>query len=218
MELKDKTIAVLGDSITEGAGASDLAHRFTSVMETQFDCRVLNYGIGGTRIARQQHVDETNPYDQDFCMRVRQMDRHADAVVVFGGTNDFGHGSAPLGDADSRTPDTFYGACHDLMRYLVETYTGKPVLICTPLHRLGEECPKGDGSKPFPVAPLAVYRNILLEVACYYALPVLDLYASSGMQPAVPVIQQRLMPDGLHPSDEGHAILARRIGLALMSL
>ena len=62
------------------------------------------------------------------------------------------------------------------------------------------------------------YRDILMEVAFYYALPVLDLYSVSGIQPALPLIQARLIPDGLHPNDAGHAILARKIGMALAAL
>ena len=57
-----------------------------------------------------------------------------------------------------------------------------------------------------------------MEVAAYYALPVLDLYLTSGMQPAHDTCRERLMPDGLHPSDEGHAIIARRLGRFLETL
>ena len=35
------------------------------------------------------------------------MDSDADVVVVFGGTNDFGHGDAKLGTFESRDPYTF---------------------------------------------------------------------------------------------------------------
>ena len=62
------------------------------------------------------------------------------------------------------------------------------------------------------MATLDTYRRIIMEVAELYALPVLDLYATSGIQPKNPVCRERLLPDGLHPSDEGHAIIARRIG------
>ena len=87
-------------------------------------------------------------------------------------------------------------------------------VICTPLHRIKEDCPQGDGTdrKLDVRATLAQYRSILMEVAAYYALPVLDLYAVSGIQPRHPVSCARLAPDGLHPSDEGHAIIARRLG------
>ena len=145
------------------------------------------------------------------------MDPNADAVVVFGGTNDFGHGDAPLGTFADRTPDTFTGACHYLMNGLLEMYVGKPVVILTPLHRWNEDSPRGD-RKPNDVAPLSAYREILIRVAEYYALPVLDLYATSGIQPANAVCRERLLPDGLHPSDEGHALLAHRIGKFLESL
>ena len=57
-----------------------------------------------------------------------------------------------------------------------------------------------------------------MEVAQWYALPVLDLYATSGIQPENPVSRERLCPDGLHPSDEGHALIARRIGQFLQTL
>ena len=219
MKLTGKTINVLGDSITEGAGASCAENRFTDVLSREYGCTVNNYGIGGTRIARQMIVTGS-PYDRDFCMRLEEMDKSADAVVVFGGTNDFGHGEAPLGVFDDRTPATFYGACHYLMDHLLTDYPGKPVLIVTPLRRLGENDPRGDGTgrKKLSVAPLVTYRNILMEVAFHYSLPVLDLYADSGIQPENPVCRERLLPDGLHPSDAGHAILARRIAEKLKSL
>lgn len=219
MNLQGKVINVLGDSITEGVGASDPGLRFTDVLARQFGCRVNNYGISGSRIARQAVVT-AEPYDRDFCMRVDEMDASADAVVIFGGTNDYGHGEAPLGANGDRQPDTFYGACHYLMDHLLTRYPGKPVLICTPLRRSNEDDPLGDGTgrKLHAFAPLRVYRDILLEVAFQYSLPVLDLYATSGVQPANPAILRALLPDGLHPSDAGHALLARRIGLALEGL
>jgi len=56
-----------------------------------------------------------------------------------------------------------------------------------------------------------VYRDIIIEVAAQYSLPVLDLYATSGMQPENEACRNALIPDGLHPNDAGHVILARRI-------
>ena len=41
--------------------------------------------------------------------------------------------------------------------------------------------------------------------------PVLDLYKCSGLQPQVPVIAEKYMPDGLHPKDNVHKILAQLI-------
>ena len=217
MQLKGATINILGDSITEGVGASCQANRYADVLAREFGAHVNNYGLSGSRIARQRFPTQEI---RDFCMRFTEMDERADAVVVFGGTNDFGHGDAPIGTFDDRDPSTFCGACHFLMSGLIARYCGKPIVIVTPLHRLCEEDPEGDGTgrKLDVRAVLADYRTILMETAGYYGLPVLDLYATSGMQPRHPVARARLMPDGLHPSDEGHAILARRIGEFLKTL
>lgn len=211
MKLQGATINFLGDSITEGVGASREENRFTDVLQRTYQLKKANnYGVSGSRIARQQVITE-EPHDRDFCMRVDEMAPDADAVVVFGGTNDYGHGDALLGVPADRDPHTFYGACHYLMARLLKRYAGKLVVVLTPLHRLDEDNPRGDGRKPFGVAPLRAYRDILMEVACEYALPVLDLYATSGIKPSIPICRDRLCPDGLHPSDEGHALIAHRI-------
>ena len=184
MVLKGAVINFLGDSITQGVGSSSIENRFTDVLAREFELsKANNYGISGARIARQK-VMAGLPSDRDYCMRVAEMDENADAVVVFGGTNDFGHGQAEIGTPDDRTPETFYGACHYMMNALLDRFCGKPILILTPLHRTDEDNPRGSGSyKPNDVAPLREYRRILMEVAEFYALPVLDLYAVSGIQP-----------------------------------
>ena len=90
-------------------------------------------------------------------------------------------------------------------------------MVLTPLHRLNEDSPKGD-NKPAPVGTLKEYVNIIREVAEYYSLPVLDLFKESGLQPKIPVIQQKYVPDGLHPNDDGNAILAHKIARFLETL
>ena len=216
MELKGTKINFLGDSITEGAGTSSHDKMYTMVIEREYGAICQNYGIGGTRIATQKTPTEEK-WDRDFISRVPEMDNDADIVVVFGGTNDFGHGDAPLGTMSDRTPYTFYGALHCLYTALIEKYPGVPIVVLTPLHRITEDVPTGD-NKPAPVATLKEYVNIIREVAEYYSLPVLDLFKESGLQPKIPIIQQKYVPDGLHPNDAGNAILAHKIARFLEML
>ena len=219
MELKGLKINFLGDSITEGAGASAPEFNYVSVIGRNAELKeARNYGVGGTRIARQAKIEEGNPFDIDFIMRAEKMDDDADVVVVFGGTNDFGHGQAPLGDFDDRSVFTFYGALHTLALLLIKKYVGKPIVFLTPLHRLsedGSEAWKPEGVKQHP---LCDYVKAIREVCEYYSIPVLDMYKDGNMPGNVWAYCEQYMPDGLHPNDKGYAHLAYKIQKFLENL
>lgn len=215
METNGFKINFLGDSITEGVGVSTKDKLYHALLKEEMGwSQARNYGISGTRFALQKGTPECPKNDyvdvNSFSERFADMDDDADMVVVFGGTNDYGHGDAPIGGFSDRTPDTFYGACHYLFSGLVKKYLGKPVVIMTPLHRSCEFSNVGS-CKPDGVATLREYVNIIREVAEYYSLPVLDLYATSGIQPAIEEVKNAYMPDGLHPNDAGHRIIADKL-------
>ena len=139
MKLEGMTFNFLGDSITEGVGTTSPDKRYFELIKIKCGLSQVNgYGISGTRFAKQITPSETPSFDKYFVSRVDEM-VDADGVVVFGGTNDFGHGDAPIGTPSDRAPDTFYGACHTLFSKLVEKYPGKPIVIMTPLHRATED-------------------------------------------------------------------------------
>ena len=207
MKLEGLKINFLGDSITEGAGATENSKCFVSQVAKLSGAVCRNYGIGGTRIARQQNIElGIRKQDQDFCMRYVEMDDDADIVVVFGGTNDFGHGNAPFGEFTDRTVNTFCGAMHVLFTGLIEKYINSKIVVLTPYHRCTEDVPN-----PVTGKVLKDYVDALRKTAEYYSLPVLDIYVSSGIQPNVPIVKYTYMPDGLHPNDAGHKLLAEKI-------
>ena len=217
MELQGKKINFLGDSITEGVGASCAENVYHQVMKRKYGlAEARNYGIGGTRYARQ--ITPSNEvWDHDFCERLHNMDDDADVVIVFGGTNDFGHGDAPIGTFEDREPNTFYGACHYVYSHLIEKYPAAVIVVMTPLHRTNEMFTDGDGhQKAYHYGNLKRYVDIIREVAEYYSLPVVDLFASSGIQPNIPVIREAYTVDGLHPNDRGYALIAERLGNFLL--
>lgn len=218
MELKGKKINFLGDSITEGAGTSGAHATFHAILKEKYGlAEARNYGIGGTRIARQTEITSL-VRDRDFILRAEIMDKDADAVVVFGGTNDFGHGQAPLGNMEDRDKRTFYGALHCLITALITKYCGKEIVFITPLHRHNED---GRGAwKPDGVVqhPLKDYVYAVKEVCEYYSVPVLDLFACGELSGSTPEWYKKYMPDGLHPNDEGHKIIANKLGRFLENL
>ncbi len=212
MNLQGLKINFLDDSITEGHGCSCEEAKFTSLIAEKYGAITRCYGIGGTRLARQTKPSDNPRHDLDFPSRVAEMDPDADLIVVFGGTNDFGHGDAPFGDFSDRTADTFCGALHELYVSLLEKYPEAVIMVMTPLHRSTEDIPNMHGKV------LKDYVDMIRRAAEYYSLPVLDLYAVSGIQPAVPVMMEKFMPDGLHPNDAGHVILMGKIAKFIESL
>lgn len=207
MELKGLKINFLGDSITQGVGTSAPEHMFWKVVEAKTGAICRGYGLSGTRIARQYNPTTYNPsFDLDFCMRAKEMDKDADLIVVFGGTNDFGHGDAPFGKFEDRTKDTFYGAVHELCTTLINLYPESEIVFITPLHRSDENM-RMSTYKPL----LKEYIDAMREILEYYSIPVLDLYSSGKIQPSVEILKNLYMPDGLHPSDKGNEIIANRL-------
>ena len=208
MNLQGKKVNFLGDSITQGVGTSHPSKIYLNLLQESADLACArNYGISGTRFARQTNPTVDNPsFDRDFVQRVDEMDPDADLVVVFGGTNDYGHGDAKFGDFTSTDVYTFYGAARQLCEKLIEKYPEAVIVFLTPLHRSGDHTPNASNH-----LPLLSYVQAIRQVAEEYALPVLDLYATAGIQPNLPIQKERFCPDGLHPNDAGHQRLAARL-------
>lgn len=219
MELKGKKVAFLGDSITEGYGTSAIEFAYWNQFGKRTGAIVSANGIGGTRIAPQRFPCPERPCEtQHFASRVDELAPDADIVVVFGGTNDFGAGDAALGTIADRTNDTFYGACHVLVQKLYERYPNATLVLMTPLHRLSEDEVVYNELGVRRVGPLRVYAQALRDVAEFYGLPLVDLFATCPIQPRVEHLREKYMPDGLHPNDAGAALVAERLQAVLEAL
>ena len=220
MQLEGKRLYFIGDSITEGACTSGEGYRYWELLAARTGAICTADGRGGSCIARQHHPENmewNGNIRNHFCTRLGDVDEQADVVVVFGGVNDFGHGDAPLGTMDDRSEDTFYGALHVLYGTLIARCPQARVVVMTPLHFAEEDSLfRGDGSKRAGL--LADYVRIIREVAEFYSLPILDMYATSGLQPRISAIRERYMPDGLHPNDEGQNRLADCVEAFLRAL
>lgn len=200
MDLKNLKVNFLGDSITEGHGTTAPEKVFHQVIKEKYGLEYAhNYGVGGTRIARQKSDSAEHKWDLYFALRAEIMDRTADAVVVFGGTNDYGHGDAPFGTVDSEDEYTFCGAVNSLINKLKNDFPNSEIIFLTPLHRLEENNPSEPDSKV-----LADYAEAIVEICGRRGVSVIDLFKINPLDPA----DSELVPDGLHPGDKGHSIMA----------
>ena len=211
MKLDNLKINILGDSITEGRDSSCYENSYVSLLQKQYpNATIRNYGVGGSCLS-----DKCLWGVRSFCERADEMDADADLVLVFGGTNDYCC-CCPLGQWGDKTDDTFYGACWVLFEKLLRRYHDKWIVIATPIHRLDED---GTICEERPmVAPLWEYVRIIKETAAYFGFPVIDLFATSGLQPEIDYLREAYFPDGLHLNDAGHEILFRRMDGALQNL
>lgn len=205
MELKGKKICFLGDSITEGCGTSKIENCYWMKLGELSGANVLGFGVGGTRIAPKK-VHTCDYDDKDFQLRSKDISNDADIIVIFGGTNDFGHGDAPFGRVGDKSTDTFCGSFYVLLNNLIEAHPQARIVVMTSLHRLSEDVVVNEIGLPTP--PLKEYVKAEKEIASCFSVPVLDLWSMSGMQPKIPIIKETYMPDGLHPNDLGHARIA----------
>ena len=169
--------------------------------------------------------------------RIGEMDKEADVVAIMIGTNDFyynwtafgkmadGHYSRDENHSILNPLTSFYGALHTMMRYLLETYKNKDIVLITPIKRLQ---PKGIGRGTWGCfypedknglgLSLNDYRKAIIEVAEYYSVPCIDLYALSGLNPH---IDSSLFADKdtklVHPNEAGHERMASVVTAFLKS-
>lgn len=196
-------INFLGDSITEGCGASCYENGFVPLVGKLLNCQVNNYGIGGTRIAKQKTPSLDPKWDLYFVSRVKELDPNADLIFVFGGTNDFGHGDAPIGKIGDTEPTTFYGAMDNLCKELLKKYKKEQIVFILPLYRFNDDDPLGDHMRDKPTLPLQGYRDMMTEILEKYDIEALDIKDLVGKPK-----DTYYFADGLHPNDDGHRKIA----------
>ena len=192
---------VLGDSITDNAHSA-ATKKYHAVIQDEVNVTINNYGIAGTEIS----TGGTSP--NPMVTRYTGMNKSAGLITVFGGINDYLH-NVELGTFDSRDNATFYGALHNLCSGLYKNFPNATYVFFTPLQTNGSY---GNGRNPntkgYTVADIVQAIKI---VCAFYSIKVVDLNAMAGITPYVPEMKTKYMPDGLHPNNAGHSVLATRI-------
>ena len=210
---KGKRIGFLGDSITQFA---EYVNSYASLT----GCTAVNYGVSATHMAKSSSSD-TNAFER----RYSSMSRNLDMVIVFGGTNDFGHTTtAAFGEFSDGTKSskyTFYAGLHRLFKGLKTRYPNIPVVVMLPIHHGTEIDQKEyiinsdntitEGTNATTGKTFREYVNAIREVAAYYSLIVLDAYSYSGLTPMTEIgaSNRKFFRDGLHLNEAGGLRLAR---------
>jgi lysophospholipase L1-like esterase len=231
-----KRVAFLGDSMTDKRRVGT-TYVYWEYLNELLGIEPFVYGISG------------NQWDAIYKQSVKLHDEKAtniDAILIFAGTNDYMH-NTPLGTFFTettketnfngkqvmrkyRTPimndSTFCGRINKAMSYLKNNYPQQQIVIMTPIHR---GFAKFNDKNVQPDENFAndqglyidSYVAVLKEAASYWAVPLIDLYSTSGLFPMADAQLQYFSKkdtDRLHPNALGDYRLAKTIQYQLLGL
>ncbi len=197
-----KKMVAMGDSITHGTGDGEtfgvVANYFAKVIANQYGYELKNYGTNGTTIAEQ---DEWRP----TCSLCNYIDEtyKADVLLVAGGTNDYGR-NVEIGNERDTDKTTFYGALKIFFEKAKVKYN--KIIVITPINRKQHE----QNEKGYC---LQDYRDAIEKVASKYGATIID-----GRNVPIDGNDERLIPDGLHPSADGQKVYSEFLLKALKTI
>lgn len=191
-------IAAIGDSITYPVS-------YASVIGSDPLFSVENYGIPGSQVA--------TGFSSSFVDRTRFLKTNADLITIMGGTNDYcapGAMARSLGSLDSVDETTFCGAYNSMIRNLKANNPNAKIVLITPI--------KGkDGCTELTNIyglKMEDYANAVKTIAAVNNLPCIDLYHNQECCFSEND-KHTLLQDPIHPSLDGHTLIAGEIMKAL---
>jgi len=185
-----KKIVCVGASVTEGAGTSDYAEysfpaQLGKLLGEEYE--IMNYGIGGTTMLRKADF----PYwDTDAYQKA--LNSNPDIVLIDLGGNDAKVQNRPY-------YDDMVNDCRDMIRSFKELPANPRVILLLP-------------TAVFVKDTMQIWEPVIRErivpklrtAAFEENIEVIDLYPLFVGRPD-------LMPDGIHPGNEGALIIANRL-------
>ena len=177
----------LGDSYTQGTGATSPDQRWTSLVSAERGWSEVNLGRGGTGYLTAAGVEGCG---REICpnyvgMVAEAVDVKPDVVVVAGGQNDF----SAFRD-DSTTVVAQVDATFEALREAL------------PRARIVAVGPSSPGE--------AGESALALDAEVRRAAEAVDALYVSLLQPPV-ITESMVRPDGAHVGDAGHAAIAERV-------
>lgn len=213
LDVSDKKIACLGDSITQAANLENMEDYQqysypTKLAEILGVKEVVNLGIGGSSIGRY--------WQNAFVERYMEIPKDTDLILVMGGTNDgFCLHKENVGNFEERSPRTLIGDLNELMRGLKENYPDSEIVFITPLPNVLHDILRKERSE---LMSQRVIVDSIIALAKEYEYDVIDLYDSNLLDSHDAAVISNYMPDGVHCNPDGYQILAEHIAADLIRL
>lgn len=180
-------LACIGDSITAGTGcgASNIYAYKIKEAENLGEIQQLGYPSEGY---------------QTICNYASLINDANDIIIEFAGVNN--RDASFTYDINNFDTATVEGAVNTMFKELKERFAdkGKVVLICTPI----QPC-----SNTLNYQNIHNIANLKKQYAEYYGLPVCDIFTNSYFKADLSDEEKAMyISDGIHPTSEGHQLLA----------
>ncbi|MBO4988566.1 MAG: SGNH/GDSL hydrolase family protein [Lachnospiraceae bacterium] len=218
VDFSDVKITIMGDSITAATNLPEEdreKYSYPSVLQDILGCKeVVNKGVGGSTVSSCANNDP-------MVDRWHGIPADSDIIIVFGGSNDclfeniweFGHI-----DYDLRmNEDTFCGDLDRMcsaMKYAYIDHNPDP----------GQQVKMFYINPPSTVLNDAVYNSnperkvhqkdfaeAINAIVTSYEFDVIDMYNNNILNTHDEKVRELLVPDGIHPNEEGYRIIAEHI-------
>jgi lysophospholipase L1-like esterase len=172
-----------GDSITEGWVASGPAFNWTAIAARQYGLDLVNLGYAGSARGEIASAEQIAALP-------------ADVISLAYGTNCW-----------TRTPHSrtlFRTGLHAFLEIIRQTHPTIPIVVASPIIR-----PDAESTPNRLGATLADLRDEVEDlITVLHNAGASNLHLVRGL----PLLSGHQLPDGVHPGDDGHRILAEAIG------
>ena len=200
--LKNVKITVIGDSITQHN--STATKNWVDLM-TDIGMNMQNLGIGGSGFANPSETTET---DSRYINRISSIANDTNLIGISTSFNDVAM-DLPVGTVSDTGSASICGYINDFFDALIAAYPTTPI-ICYTLNAWAN-VHYGQSAKGTD------YVEKFEEICKLRGLPYLNLYTCSGMYPWIQANKVYYFThpdssvDGVHPNDEGHKLLFRKL-------
>lgn len=170
--LRNKTVIVLGDSLTIGSGSA-LGHTWVENLATMYDATAYNYGVSGSKISTGGTSGSTPDDMSNRITAILQDHPACDYFVLSGGANDK-NDNVPIGSINATATNTFIGAVKSIINKVRLKYGGScKILLMTTYHRYDTYNSIGKCEMD--------YVNAMIEAANFWSIPVFNNYNNCGI-------------------------------------
>jgi len=223
-ELNENVLAIIGDSIGEGAMASDVSHCFMNLLSIRLGMTPNRATAKGGwcygDVSNSSNAWMVTNYGTQkglYSRTIANLTGNEKIVLFEAGTNDHGM-SVPLGSVYTdvsgvMVPNydvtTTLGGMNQALKNIYDTIGHVNIIVITPIHKnyytsSVENSFDGSRKKNSCGLYLKDYVDGIKEFAKFWGLPICDMFTLGDMNPYLSDVYSKLFYEGIHPNDAGH--------------